>query len=96
MPNAPFCALIAVVQNRFGIYPLVEGPGRPVYPKTTTFCLVLGQLYSGTYVALQSGLCGTIRAPFRRFPSPLLYSRFSGRVTSGRKTAFYALLAPDV
>ena len=31
-----------VVPNRFGIYPLVEGPGRQVYPKTTTFCLVLG------------------------------------------------------
>ena len=90
MPNAPSCALMAVVQNRFGIYPLIEGPARHVHPKTTTFCLVLGftppsrqpsrahqsqndlgQLYSGTYVALQSGLCGTIRAPFRRFPSPL-------------------------
>ena len=33
---------MAVVPNRFGIYPLVEGPGRHVYPKTTTFCLVLG------------------------------------------------------
>ena len=35
-------ALVAVVQNRFGIYPLVEGPARHVHPKTTTFCLVLG------------------------------------------------------
>ena len=34
--------LMAVVQNRFGIYPLVEGPARHVHPKTTTFCLVLG------------------------------------------------------
>ena len=32
----------AVVPNRFGIHPLVEGPGRHVHPKTTTFCLVLG------------------------------------------------------
>ena len=38
----PLCALRAVVQNRFGIYPLVEGPGRQVHPKTTTFCPVLG------------------------------------------------------
>ena len=37
----PFCAHKAVVQKRFGIYPLVEGPGRHVHPKTTTFCLVL-------------------------------------------------------
>ena len=34
--------LLAVVQNRFGIYPLVEGLGRHVHPKTTTFCPVLG------------------------------------------------------
>ena len=33
---------MAVVQNRFGIHPLVEGSGRQVHPKTTTFCLVLG------------------------------------------------------
>ena len=38
----PFCAYKAVVQKRFGIHPLVEGPGRPVHPKTTTFCPVLG------------------------------------------------------
>ena len=37
-----FCVLMAVVQNRFGMNPLVEGPGRQVHPKTTTFCLVLG------------------------------------------------------
>ena len=37
-----FCVLMAVVQNRFGMNPLVEGPGRHVHPKTTTFCLVLG------------------------------------------------------
>ena len=43
----PFCALMAVIQNRFGIYPLVEGPGRQVHPKTTTFCLVLGFTPSG-------------------------------------------------
>ena len=40
-------AVAAVVQNRFGIYPLVEGPGRHVHPKTTTFCLVLGFTTSG-------------------------------------------------
>ena len=39
--------LMAVVQNRFGIYPLVEGPARHVHPKTTTFCLVLGFTHSG-------------------------------------------------
>ena len=39
--------LMAVVQNRFGIYPLVEGPARHVHPKTTTFCLVLGFTPSG-------------------------------------------------
>ena len=33
---------MAVVQNRFGIHPLVEGSGRQVHPKTTTFCPVLG------------------------------------------------------
>ena len=38
---------MAVVPNRFGIYPLVEGPGRHVHPKTTTFCLVLGFIPSG-------------------------------------------------
>ena len=77
-----FWALRAVVQNRFGIYPLVEGPARHVHPKTTTFCLVLGftpsgrpyrahqsqndleQLYSGSFVALPDGLCGTFRSVF--------------------------------
>ena len=39
--------LMAVVQNRFGIYPLVEGPARHVHPKTTTFCPVLGFTPSG-------------------------------------------------
>ena len=34
--------LMAVVQNRFEIYPLVEGPAGQVHPKTTTFCPVLG------------------------------------------------------
>ena len=43
----PFCALMAVVPNRFGIYPLVEGRRRQVHPKTTTFCLVLGFTPSG-------------------------------------------------
>ena len=43
----PICALMAVVQNRFGIHPLVEGPARHVHPKTTTFCLVLGFTPSG-------------------------------------------------
>ena len=37
-----FLALMAVVQKRFGIHPLIEGPGRPVHPKTTTFCPILG------------------------------------------------------
>ena len=39
--------LMAVVQKRFGIYPLVEGPTRQVHPKTTTFCPVLGFTPSG-------------------------------------------------
>ena len=39
--------LMAVVPNRFGIYPLVEGHARHVHPKTTTFCLVLGFTPSG-------------------------------------------------
>ena len=43
----PFCALMAVVPNRFGIYLLVEGRRRQVHPKTTTFCLVLGFTPSG-------------------------------------------------
>ena len=29
-----FCVLMAVVQNRFGIYPLVEGPLGHINPKT--------------------------------------------------------------
>ena len=38
----PFRALMTVVPNRSGIHPLVEGSGRQVHPKTTTFCPVLG------------------------------------------------------
>ena len=44
---AAFLCTHTVIQNRFGIYPLVEGPGRQVHPRTTTFCLVLGFTPSG-------------------------------------------------
>ena len=100
--------------------PLVEGPGRQVHPKTTTFCLVLGftpstqpsrahqsqndfeQRYSGTSVVLQGGLyalpdlVSPLPFPVLSFPSPFRSFRFSRRVTSGRKSASHALLAPDV
>ena len=48
----------------------------------------LEQCYSEPFVALSGGLCG----PFR----PVFPSRFSRCVTSGRKAAFHAVLAPDL
>ena len=88
--------LMAVVQNRFGIYPLVEGPARHVHPKTTTFCLVLGFTPSGrpsrahqSQNDLEQLYSGTLVAPpvFLTFNVrmkiglPCTFS--SGRVTSG-------------
>ena len=37
-----------------------------------------------------------LRSLFRRFRTPFCRFRFSGRVTSGIKSASHALLAPDV
>ena len=71
----PFCALMAVVQNRFGIYPLVEGPGRHVHPKTTTFCLVLGFTPSREACRAhqsQNDLEQLYSGPFVALPDPVL------------------------
>ena len=88
--------LMAVVQNRFGIYPLVEGARRQVHPKTTTFCPVLGFTPSReAYRADQSQndlgqlYSGTLVAPpvfltFNvRMKIGLSRTFSSGRVTSG-------------
>ena len=42
--NCPMCLLCSQgsCSKSFWDLPLVEGPGRHVHPKTTTFCLVLG------------------------------------------------------
>ena len=99
----PFCALMTVVPNRSGIHPLVEGSGRQVHPKTTTFCLVLGFTPSRQpYRAYQSqnDLEQRYSSPSVRFvwhfPAPFRRLRFPRCVTSGRESAFHALSAPDL
>ena len=80
--------------------PLVEGPGRQVHPKTTTFCLVLGFTPSRQpYRAYQSqnDLEQRYSSPSVRFvwhfPAPFRRLRFPRCVTSGNaQPAFQAPL----
>ena len=73
---------------RSGIYPLqtsLQGTSIPKRFGSTHFRLLCGP-FRVICVALSGGLCGTFR--------PVFPSRFSRCVTSGRKSASHAVLAP--
>ena len=85
--------------------PLVEGPGRQVHPKTTTFCLVLG--FTPLYTALQGTSIpkrfGTtlFRAPKLHYSAPFvtlptLFCHFPASTPASAKTSMLPGSHPSI